>query len=493
MMTSLYRGYSKKLYFSVAADDKDEGERWLGVSGGNIGMKKTVMGSRVSSQKITRGHKAKMGRLGHRVGVSALLWGGLALALSAAEALAQDATLDSNNSNVVKQSDVKNDSGTNKVNEAYDAKGIDLGPYLVFPQIETEALYESNVYASQNAVKSDWLASVTPSFRAQSRFENHALNFNGSASKVDYWTYKSDNRLDAQVGLDGRLDITHEAELDATLSTYSGHEDRGSPDSVGSQIRPTPVSGLKSSLGGKDVLGSLTLASDVEYDRYAFQNVATNSGSEVVNSSRNRDEVRVTERAQYELKPGYSAVLQTQENSRTYRNLDTTGLKRDSSGFRVESGLGLDISQLIKGDLLLGYFQQNYDSASLSQAQGLAAHFALNWTPTPRTLVVPAIERIVDETTQSGAASTIHTDVSVMVRHELLRNLVVTGYLAGADDQFVGLHQSFQTFEERLSLTYAFTRELYLRGEVNEKQLRSDIELSGFDQTKVGLVLGLRM
>ncbi|HLN23246.1 MAG TPA: outer membrane beta-barrel protein, partial [Patescibacteria group bacterium] len=347
------------------------------------------------------------------------------LAAAAPLAWAQDSSRgdsgQGDSSKTVKNPDAKDTAGdndTSRMSESYEPKGIEVGNYLLFPQIEAGETFNTNVYDTQSHAKPDFITTVAPEFRAQSRFENHALNFDAQANKVSYATYTGDNHLDGNLAADGRIDVTKTAEITAKLNGYVAHEDRGDPNAVAGALKPTPTHGVSSLVGGKDELGHLTLSTQLGVDRLDFDDVGTNTGTVVDNKARDRTESTLTERAAYEFKPSYSAVLQTSENNRAYDRADITGITRDSQGYRVESGLGIDISQLAKGDLLFGYMDQTYRSSLYSDAGGYSMHATLNWTPTTLTLVVPAFAREVQETTQPGASGVVHTEASMLVRHE---------------------------------------------------------------------------
>lgn len=418
----------------------------------------------------------------------------LALAVTAFPVGAQDRA--DKASRTVQRPDANDTSGAgdaNRVSEQYDPKGIDLGAFLFFPQIETGQTFNTNVFAAQNNPKSDWITTVHPQFRLQSRFSNHALNLTGNVDHFAYNTYHDDSHTDGRLSADGRLDATKTTEITALLSGARGHEDRGSPDAVAAASRPAPTQTVNSNLGIKQVLNNLTLSGSVGVDRLGFENVDARDGTRIRNNLRNRTEIAVIERAAYEFTPGYSAVVQTSESRREYDFLDSTGLDRSSTGYRVDTGLGLDLSQLLKGDILVGYFLQNYDSAALKTAAGFAVKVALNWTPTELTLVVPSLERTQQETTSAGASGMQHTAGSVLVRHELQRNIILTGYLGVAKDVYTGTSQDSWTSEGRTSLTYAFTPEVYVRGELAEKIKRASADNAGFVQTTGFLRLGLRL
>jgi hypothetical protein len=379
----------------------------------------------------------------------------------------------------------------NKMDESYQAKGVDLGQYLFFPQIESGGTWNSNIYA-QRAKKSDFIGVNSPSFRLQSRFENHALDFNGQIDDYRYASFSGDNHTDGHLGANGRLDVTHDLELTAFIDGYMRNEDRSSPDAIGNALKPTPTQGINSFAGIKQVLNKLTLSGRVGVDRLEYANVDLKGGGTKNNEVRDRTETTVLQRAGYEFSPGYSAVLQTSENQRVYDQMDS-GVSRNSQGYRIESGLGVDISQLLKGDVLVGYMNQDYNDSSLGRASGVSATMSLNWTPDELTLILPALSRSVQETTTAGASSMVETTASLLLRHEFLRNLVSTAYFSIVHDTLVGPGQVAWTGDAKVGSTYSFTPEVFVRGEVEEKMKTSQVPNSGFEQTLLTLRFGVRL
>jgi hypothetical protein len=399
-------------------------------------------------------------------------------------------------SKTVTHPDSQDTSGTgdaNRMDESYEPKGIDMAQFLLFPQVEAGSTWNSNIYANMFQHKSDFIETVSPQIRLQSRFDTHALNIFAGADHFQYSTYNSDTRTEGHGGLDGRLDITKETEATAYVDVYSRFEDRGSPTAVSSAATPTPTQGVTSKFGIKQVLSALTVSGNVGINRLTFDNVESQSNTLINNAYRNRTETSVVERADYEVIPGKSVVLQATENNRAYDSLDTLGLKRDSHGWRIESGLAVDITQLLKGDVLVGYMDQSYADHSFRSVNGYAAHVALNWTPTPLLLIVPSFDHEIQEGTQSGSSGMLHTAANVLVRQEILRNFIVTGFVSAYRDHYDLLGKAAMGAEAKLGASYAFIPELYVRLELDEKLRRSEVQGTGYDQSIITVRLGLRL
>lgn len=381
----------------------------------------------------------------------------------------------------------------NRVADAYQPKGIELGSFLLLPQLETDVAYNTNVFAQEKDAKSDVITRLAPELKLRSRFSTHALNITARAEQFLFKQYSADNHMDVGLLADGRFDIERGSELTDLLDVGQRYEDRGSPDAAGGK-RPTRTRSMQNSFGGKHQAGRYTFSGELVTARRVFDDVTTDSGSLINNSDRDRWENALTVRGAYEMFPGYSAVLEAGGNNRRYDDqLDDAGVNRSSTGYKVNAGIGVDISQLVRGDFLVGYFKQNYRDSKLQDPSGLSFRAAFNWTPSRLTVIVPSLERSVLETTQGRASSMVRSGFNLLVRHEYQRNIILTGIGSVNYDEFEGINRSAWTYEARTRLVYAFNPEVYAGGEIGYRQRNSELAGQSYKQGVSLVRLGLRM
>lgn len=381
-----------------------------------------------------------------------------------------------------------------RVDDRYQPKGVELGKFLFLPDVMTAGGYNSNVYTTTNNAKSDLFARVVPSFRLQSRFDRHALNLSGEAEKIYYRRYTSDNVLNGRLYADGRYDLFRGTEITGQASYYAEHEDRGSPDAVNGQY-PTPVFGNRQFLAGKHTEGPWLFSADVSRHQMIFKDVPGDNGVIIQNQGRNRTEYRASGRVGYELIQGYYALGQVSGNIRDYNlPVDYNGVDRSSRGYAAQGGVGVDLSQLIRGDFLVGYFKQDYNSSTLQNPSGLAVRAVFNWTPDKQTLIVPSLERSVLESTTAGASSMVRTALTALVRREIQRNLVGSIFGGVYYDAYEGLGKSTWTYEGKISTTYAFNENVYTGADIGYRQRNAPVGVSNSYSQLIGMIrLGVRM
>lgn len=380
-----------------------------------------------------------------------------------------------------------------RLDESYQPKGVEVGSFLMLPQVELSGVYNSNIYATKDDTKSDLITRITPEVRFRSRFPVHALNILARLDQSIYAKNSADNHLDGVLLTDGRYDFTKEWEANGRAELNQYYEDRGSPDDAGGR-KPTRSRAAIGSLSTKSQMGRITLGAGLDMAERDYADVRTSTGSVINNDDRDRLETSLTARAGYEFHTGYSMLVSGTQNWRRYDDrLDDAGYQRSSDGNRLEAGLGVDITDLIRGEFLVGYMQQDYKDRRLNDSQGYSLNASFNWTPTRMTVVVPSLERSVQETTVTGSAGIVRTSGSMMVRHELNRNLVVTAVGSVLRDNFRGNERKDWTYDARLRGTLALAPEYYVSGELGYRDRASTIDSAAFNQVVVALRVGWRI
>lgn len=380
-----------------------------------------------------------------------------------------------------------------RMSDSYKAKGIEMGAFLFLPKLEVDETYNSNVYSQRHDPKHDYITTVRPEMKLRSRFIEHEINLGMVAEQYLYKTWQDDNRTDLQFDVDGRFDFTSETQANHFSQLNFKHEDRGSPDATNG-VEPTKTFSSINRTGLQHKAGRVTLLSEAMYDRREYGNSITSNGTVTDNSDRDRWEYGLRQRGGYELFPGYSALIEVSGNTHRFdKSSDRNGFNRNSKGYRAETGVGVDISKLVRGDFLVGYMQQDYEDRSLKDPKGLSWRASFNYTPTKLTSIIPGIERSLTDTTTSSASALLTDNFTLTVRHELARNIVLTGYGAAARNDLQGINgQDFWTYESRFRGTYAFTPELFAGGEVAYKTKDPEQPSSGYSQTTVMLRLGVQ-
>jgi len=387
--------------------------------------------------------------------------------------------------------DIAGEKDSERLIDAFRPKGIRVGDFLLFPKVEAGVGYNSNVFAQQTGAKGDFVSSVQPEFTLRSQLPVHMLTLSGNVQGVKYARFSSDDQVNGRATAEGRYDILRDWSVSAKLDFLANHEDRATPDARQGRD-PTPTKTLLGQLGTTYQSGDYTLSGFLEADRRTYGDVATDTGR-LFNGDRDQWETRARVRGAYEFIPSYQWIAEVEGNRRVRdQAVDRSGFRRDSSGYRVNSGLGVEITQVLRGDFLVGFLQQDFDDPRFKSPSGISIKSSVTWTPDKLTVVVPAIERTVNETTLINASSRVRTAATVLVRHEYARNVLLTAFGGFYYDEYQGVNQNSTSFDARFRALYAFGPELYLVGEVEYKSRNSDLFNNNYDQLVVGMRVGFQ-
>jgi hypothetical protein len=334
----------------------------------------------------------------------------------------------------------------------YDAKGLPLGAFRLFPQVALRGSYDTNVFRQQLVRRSDTYVNIAPSASLRSEWANHAIEAHASTDIARYSKLSSEDTTDYNFGGAGRLDVLRSLQLTADGDYSWLHEPRSSPDSPGFAASPTEYS---LTLGNFEVayqpnrFGILVGGGVAGFD-YRPTALLTTPTTVQDNDDRDRSVYTGYAKVSYEFSPGYSAFLRGAYNKRNFeRAVDRSGYDRSSDGYRVNLGVDMMLGNLLRGGVSVGYIQQNYNSLpgkTLPNFSGVDFAGALDWYATQLTTVRLQASRTVNDTTLSGASGSDDKSVRLAVDHELLRNVLLHADARYIDSTFKGLGRNDKIF-----------------------------------------------
>ncbi len=389
-----------------------------------------------------------------------VLVAGLALAASDRAAVAQIIGLEPPEATVPERQSV-----LQRPRPDYSPVGARIGDFFFYPSGELEELWDSNVFASHSSEKSDFYTSLRPAASLLSDWGSSALNFLANGEVRRYASEVGDNQTNYSFVTNGRLDILHGEYLSGAMGFQNAHEARESPSSVPGQIHPTEYQQSSGRLKFVRERGIVGLQANAGIDYFSYDNTVTNSGGLLRESDRNRIQVHGGPRVTYEIVPGYHAFIAGDANNRIYQStFDSNGIKRSSHGFEVDVGTAFQITPLITGEAFIGYLQQNYDDARLSNIHSPGFGGNLLWNVTQSTSVRAKVSRTVEEvdlfgTTATGTVTSfLQTQVGVSVEQEVLRNVLLTAGAGFTSQDFRGTTRTDNIAQGDLGLTYLLNR-----------------------------------
>jgi hypothetical protein len=371
----------------------------------------------------------------------------------------------------------------------YDAKGIPLGGFRLYPTVVLKLNTSNNVFQSDTARKGDVNLEVAPAIELKSQWSQHAMEVYGRLDALRYADHDSENLTDWAFGANGRLDVRRGSALFAGISKSKVHEGRSSPNSPGNIAEPVRYS-LFHAQGSLVIQPNRTnFVFGAEFDRFSYDATALNGGGSLSNRDRDRDELRLRARVSHEVEEGYFAFAEAEYERRTFDlEADRTGVDRDSHGTALRAGIELKLSALMQGEIFVGYLNREF-GGTLKDYSGVDYGAKLQWSMTQLTTINFNASRTLNETTIPGSSVVVDDAFGVGIDHELRRNVIVQANLTHVDSKFSGTVRDDSTLDAHVGIIYLFDHNL--RATAGYDRLDRDSNVPGEDFTEDKVNVGI--
>lgn len=357
---------------------------------------------------------------------------------------------------------------TDRPRPLFDPLGVRLEEFFLYPRLELDESYNDNIFATRSGTKSDFITDLKPRVDLVSNFGQHAFNVSAAGDFGWYASHSTENFQDAYAATNGRYDIDQGRHIYANAEIDRLHVARTSPDFPGGAAQPpiymTSIAGLGYS---QDQL-PVTYRGDVSVERSDFQAVPAVGGGQINQSDRNNLTYTVGLQGGYSLDPNWGVFARGSGNFRDFdHGASATNPKRNSAGYHADVGARVDFGVLY-GEAYLGYLEQDYQNSIYRPIHGLDGGAKVVWNFTGLdTLQLNAL-RSVQDTSQEvfGGGFTspgyLHSQVTLSLDHELLRNLLLNGKVDYINDDFKGVDRTDNGFDATVGAKFLLRREIYL-------------------------------
>ena len=362
----------------------------------------------------------------------------------------------------------------------YDPIGLRAGSFFLYPTLDLGGLYDDNVYATRRGTESELAATVTPNVRVLTNWNRHQLSFDLGADMAFYPGNSSLDYQDVHLDNTGRLDITQNNTLLEGFSVRHLHEDPSSAD-----FQETTGVNTGVNTGGNVSSNNPDLTTYWSYDanlayRHDFSRFYTLVGGEFQrldfdkNNSlgassntnvRDRNQYLGRARVGYQLSPRIDTFVQGSYDVRRY-DTSVNGFNRNSEGYSLRGGVGLDITSILFGEISAGFTHRDYEFSGLKPFSGFGYAGKVTWNVTTLDSLIFSGAADAYETTVIYNGKTASSDyqytINVDWTHELLRNLLLNANVGYVHDVYQGTNRTDNTFLAGGGVTYLINRHLSL-------------------------------
>jgi len=341
----------------------------------------------------------------------------------------------------------------------YEALGGHVGAFMLYPRLMVTGEYDDNIYALSTNKLSDEILRLQPELTLTSNWSRHQLTAYGRSTFHRYNSYSGEDSDEWTAGLNGRLDIRRDWNASVNLEASRLTEPRTATSTQVDSVVPIQFETERANFTMVKEFNRLRLTGKVDYKDVDFNDGRSVTGARVEQDDRDKQETEGTVRAEYAISPDTAFFVQFAANKRNYDTpVPGLGAERDSDGYEVLAGANFELSALVRGDVGVGYLAQNYDSPIFDDISGLGLRGQVEWFPTQLTTVTITGQRQVLDAGITNAAGYISTSAAAQVDHELMRNLIVTGQISYAKDDYKDFPRDDKHFRFGASGTYLLNR-----------------------------------
>ena len=375
--------------------------------------------------------------------------------------------------------------------EGTEALGTPLGAFVVYPSVTVKSQYNSNIFAEETNEQEDIIFTILPEIRVESDWDNHSLQFLAGADFSQFVDNRDENVIDYRFLSAGRVDILEDTFATLSVGIRRDHEDRGSPDDVFGE-EPTEFTTAATGLGFSHRFSQMWIELSGDVTRLDFDDVpARGGGGEINNDDRDRFEYDSRLRVGYDFNPEIGVFVQSTFNLANYDDsTDDNGFAQDDYGYGVAAGLRFDVTELVFGDLFVGYTRNEFDDSRFGSQNDFAVGVDLTWEATALTSVNLLVSRSWEQTTVAGASSALTTNAGIGVSHSLLDTVTLDAGFNYRLESFEELERDDDTIEGTAGVTYLVNR--FLHTGLDYKFTNRSSDAVGQDFTTHSVFLTLR-
>ena len=342
---------------------------------------------------------------------------------------------------------------------AFEPLGIPVGSFVFYPELYSDLISSNNLFASKSNKKSDYGVKLTPSFRLRSDWNNHQLEVYASATNKRWRNFTSENTVDAETRLRGRIDITARTSIEGGARYELRHEGRGSSELPDAASRPAKTHESELFAQVNHRFNRLGFRLRGQVIRNVFEDVGLNSGAILNNRLRDYDEKLLSLRTNYEFSPRLSLFADGGLGQREFEHrIDGNGFLQGSKSWLTALGASVELTPTLNFLGRVGYVRVKSDDPTLDDLEGVIYDARLVWSPTRLLTATLHGETEIEETTQSGSPGSINKSVSLELANAWTHRL--SSRLKGEYEvrDYEGIVQKDEELTIGLGVEYLFSR-----------------------------------
>ncbi len=366
----------------------------------------------------------------------------------------------------------------NREPPGYEATGIPLGGFTLYPQLRGTVMWSDNVLASETASQSDVMFRAAPSLRLSSGWSRHRFQLR-LASEIDRFAdLSSENSERYDADATGLVEAGSNTIFRARARWQRLQEARSSQNSFTQTLEPIRYEALTGAVGFTQTLGRARFSVEGAAVKTDYANARNIIGDPIDTRPRDNTTLSLRARAEYQQSPAIGYFVQGTFNDRDFKAASAFSPKRNSQGYEVLAGVSFELSALARGEIGVGWLKQSFDDPFYQDSSNLGLNGRVLLFPTQLTTVTVKADRRVENSGNPGSGAYLSTEAEVRIDHELLRTLILGASAAWQKDRFNDIDRGDKRWALGVRAEYRVNRTVSLEANVSHL----DVSSSGLDR-----------
>lgn len=299
-----------------------------------------------------------------------------------------------------------------------DEVGIAIGAFTLYPTLEVQAGYDSNVYATSAPSVGSPYTLIRPLVELKSDWSNHSLRVLAGGAFGFFSNASSQNFWNGFVQIDGKLEIREDLYVTGMVAARRQTEALGTPNSLVASA-PTVVDTLPIEIGLYQRFNRFFYEAKVSATRYRYVDYSIIPIGGLPAVSRDRMEYEERIRMGYEISDDVDVWVSTGLNQRIYNQyVNVYGQERDSNGWFVNLGATIRFTSKSMLEGFVGYTNQTY-FADGSSTPALTFGLIGSWNGYEPLIIRPMFLRSINESAYSNYQNYVSTTLGVDFTYDI--------------------------------------------------------------------------
>ena len=375
----------------------------------------------------------------------------------------------------------------------YTTDGIPAGSFRIQPSLDVQTEFNDNIFATDVNEQSDTIFVIAPSVEAKSDFTRHQLIFGANLRHREYADTGSESNTSYGANIDGRLDVQRGTYINAGTNFQNAREERSAAGLANGALEPIEFEVTNFYGEAVHETGRLRGSVSAGFGQWNYEDGELAGGLEADQDFRDRDIIDAGVRVDYAISPDTAIFARARYQDQEHDFVVPGGVSRDQNGYILDVGADFDLTNLVRGEIGVGYINRKFDDPLTPDFDGLSYSAKIDWFATPLITVSANGVRSVNASGIVASPAFVDTTLGLSADYEYRRNIIVSASYQHSDQKYRGIDRADKRNIVSAGATYLMNRNVGFSATVSRASLNSDGALAqsdfGVTQLRFGLTL----